>query len=316
MRGQMISASAAASFLERSDKFVILTHASPDGDTLGSAYALADALCALNKRVFVVCPDKIPEKFGYLIKEYEAFEPETVVAVDIADEKLLGSLYDRYSGRAALCIDHHGSNTKYAEMLYLEADAAAACECIYNVINELGTMITPYMASCLYTGIATDTGCFKFSNTTPRSHRYAAELIEKGADYGEINRVMFEVKSRGRIAMERKVLENIEFYYGGRCAVITVTRDMIKATGCPLGDLDGVTAMSRQIEGVQIGVTIKEKPDGKYKVSLRTFEPYNAADICAVFGGGGHIRAAGCEVSCDIESAKRQLLSAIGEVLR
>lgn len=316
MRGQMISASAAASFLERSDKFVILTHASPDGDTLGSAYALADALCALNKRVFVVCPDKIPEKFGYLIKEYEAFEPETVVAVDIADEKLLGSLYDRYSGRAALCIDHHGSNTKYAEMLYLEADAAAACECIYNVINELGTMITPYMASCLYTGIATDTGCFKFSNTTPRSHRYAAELIEKGADYGEINRVMFEVKSRGRIAMERKVLENIEFYYGGRCAVITVTRDMIKETGCPLGDLDGVTAMSRQIEGVQIGVTIKEKPDGKYKVSLRTFEPYNAADICAVFGGGGHIRAAGCEFSCDIESAKRQLLSAIGEVLR
>lgn len=316
MRGQMISASAAASFLERSDKFVILTHASPDGDTLGSAYALADALCALNKRVFVVCPDKIPEKFGYLIKEYEAFEPETVIAVDIADEKLLGSLYDRYSGRAALCIDHHGSNTKYAEMLYLEADAAAACECIYNVINELGTVITPYMASCLYTGIATDTGCFKFSNTTPRSHRYAAELIEKGADYGEINRVMFEVKSRGRIAMERKVLENIEFYYGGRCAVITVTRDMIKETGCPLGDLDGVTAMSRQIEGVQIGVTIKEKPDGKYKVSLRTFEPYNAADICAAFGGGGHIRAAGCEFSCDIESAKRQLLSAIGEVLR
>lgn len=316
MRGQMISASAAASFLERSDKFVILTHASPDGDTLGSAYALADALCALNKRVFVVCPDKIPEKFGYLIKEYEAFEPETVVAVDIADEKLLGSLYDRYSGRAALCIDHHSSNTKYAEMLYLEADAAAACECIYNVINELGTKITPYMASCLYTGIATDTGCFKFSNTTPRSHRYAAKLIEKGADYGEINRVMFEVKSRGRIAMERKVLENIEFYYGGKCAVITVTRDMIKETGCPLGDLDGVTAMSRQIEGVQIGVTIKEKPDGKYKVSLRTFEPYNAADICAVFGGGGHIRAAGCEFSCDIESAKRQLLSAIGEVLR
>lgn len=316
MRGQMISASAAASFLERSDKFVILTHASPDGDTLGSAYALADALCALNKRVFVVCPDKIPEKFGYLIKEYEAFEPETVVAVDIADEKLLGSLYDRYSGRVALCIDHHGSNTKYAEMLYLEADAAAACECIYNVINELGTKITPYMASCLYTGIATDTGCFKFSNTTPRSHRYAAELIERGADYGEINRVMFEIKSRGRIAMERKVLENIEFYYGGRCAVITVTRDMIKETGCPLGDLDGVTAMSRQIEGVQIGVTIKEKPDGKYKVSLRTFEPYNAADICAVFGGGGHIRAAGCEFSCDIESAKRQLLSAIGEVLR
>lgn len=316
MRGQMIDASAAASFLERSDKFVILTHASPDGDTLGSAYALADALCALNKRVFVVCPDKIPEKFGYLIKEYEAFEPETVVAVDIADEKLLGSLYDRYSGRAVLCIDHHGSNTKYAEMLYLEADAAAACECIYNVINELGVEITPYMASCLYTGIATDTGCFKFSNTTPRSHRYAAELIEKGADYGEINRVMFEVKSRGRIAMERKVLENIEFYYGGRCAVITVTRDMIKETGCPLGDLDGVTAMSRQIEGVQIGVTIKEKPDGKYKVSLRTFEPYNAADICAVFGGGGHIRAAGCEFSCDIESAKRQLLSEIGEVLR
>ena len=124
------------------------------------------------------------------------------------------------------------------------------------------------------------------------------------------------VVKNGETVGKLYMFENIEFYYGGRCAVITVTRDMIKETGCPLGDLDGVTAMSRQIEGVQIGVTIKEKPDGKYKVSLRTFEPYNAADICAVFGGGGHIRAAGCEFSCDIESAKRQLLSAIGEVLR
>lgn len=309
-------AAKAASFLKSNDDYVILTHASPDGDTLGSAFALAAALTAAGKHCFVECPDEIPQKFGFLVKNYDRFKPETVIAVDVADQKLLGSLCEKYSGRISLCIDHHGSNTEYAGMLYLEPQSAAAAECVFAVIKELGVMITPYIAGCLYTGIATDTGCFKFSNTTPRTHRLAAELIELGADYGEINRVMFEVKSRGRVAMERLVLENMEFYFDGRCAVITVTQDMMNETGCPAGDLDGVTAMSRQIEGVLIGITLKEKKDGRFKVSLRTFPPYDAADICARFGGGGHLRAAGCEFTCDLKSAKEQLLSVIGEVLR
>ena len=306
----------AAEFLLAHDNFLVLTHSSPDGDTLGSGFGLVSALRSLGKKAKVVCPDAIPQKFAFLKEEgNEDFEVKTVVAVDIADEKLLGSLEKEFSGKISLCIDHHSSNTHYAELLYCEPESAAACECVLNVVKEMGVRITPHIASCLYLGMATDTGCFKFSNTTPRTLRLAAELMEKGAKSSEINRFMFEIKSRERIAMERLVLENMEFFFEGRCAVLTVTEDMINLTGCDRADLDGITAISRQVEGVFIGITIKEQPDKSFKVSVRTHEPYNAQEICALFGGGGHLRAAGCRFECTADEVKEKLLEKIGEIL-
>lgn len=305
----------AAEFLLDHDNYVILTHAAPDGDTLGSGFALKSALIKAGKNAKVLCPDPIPGKFSYLVTSDENFEEETVIAVDVADEKLLGELKETYGGRITFCIDHHRSNTRYADMLYCESDAAAACECVYKVIGSMNIVIDPYIAGCLYTGLSTDTGCFKFSNTTPRTHRFAAELMQLGADYTGINRVMFEVKSRSRIEMEKQVLENIEFLFGDRCAMLTVTQKMIRETGCDPSDLDGITSMSRQIEGVLIGVTVKEKKDGKYKVSLRTFEPYDASVICSEFGGGGHARAAGCEFDCSLSEVCEKLKAAVGKAL-
>ena len=307
---------ATASFLKEHDNFVLLCHASPDGDTLGSAHGLLAALRQLGKKAKLLCPDEIPQKFDIIKCDRDGdFEPQTVVAVDVADQKLLGCLQQEFEGKVDLCIDHHSTNTRYADLLYCESDSAAACECVYKVVKTLGVEITPYIASCLYLGMSTDTGCFKFSNTTPRTLRFAAELMEKEAAFVEINRVMFETKSKERIAMERLVLENMEFYFDGRCAVLTVTEDMINSTGCDRADLDGITAISRQIEGVVIGITIKEQTDGSFKVSLRTHEPYNAAEICANFGGGGHVRAAGCRFDCSSAEAKNLLLSKISEVL-
>lgn len=306
----------AAEFLKSRDNFVILTHASPDGDTLGSGHGLLAALRLLGKNAKLLCPDEIPQKFSFLGAEQEgSFEPETVVAVDIADAKLLGDLEQVYGSMVDLCIDHHGSNTHFAELLYYEPDSAAACECVYKVVKALEVEITPYIASCLYLGMSTDTGCFKFSNTTPRTLRFAAELMEKGAAFVEINRIMFETKSRERIAMERLVLENMEFYFEGRCAVLTVTEEMINSTGCDRADLDGITAISRQVEGVFVGATIKEQPDGSFKVSIRTHEPYDASAICKAFGGGGHLRAAGCRFELPANEVKKLLLEKIAEVL-
>lgn len=316
MSSKLISALKAAEFLLEKDKFVILTHANPDGDTLGSGFALNASLRQLGKASKVICPDAIPSKFQFLVPDSgDDFEYETVVAVDVADEKLLGELEDDFKGKVELCIDHHGSNLKYAQNLYLESDSAAACECVYDVIKALGVEITPYIANSLYLGMATDTGCFKFSNVTPRTHRYAAELMEFGADYDEINRVMFEVKSKSRIAMEKQVLQGMEFFCDGRCALITVTKDMIDSTGCEPTDLDGITALSRQIEGVLIGITIKEKEQGVFKVSLRTFEPYDAAEICKNFGGGGHKRAAGCEFKKPLDEIRKLLVEKVTEVI-
>ena len=156
-----VDAKLAAEFLMDNDNFVILTHASPDGDTLGSGFALRAALELLGKKAKVICPDEIPAKFNFIAMQKDIdFEPETVVAVDIADDKLLGSLREVYKDKIELCIDHHRSNTEFAKRLYLEADSGAATECVYNVIEVLGVEITPYIASCLYLGMATDTGCF------------------------------------------------------------------------------------------------------------------------------------------------------------
>ncbi len=312
-----VSVKESAELLKAHDNFLILTHAHPDGDTLGSGFGLCSALRLLGKKANVACADEIPEKFKFLTAEgNQEFEIETVISVDVADTKLLGGLQEEYADKVLLNIDHHGTNIGFAEQLYLEADSASACECVYKVIKELGVEVTPFIADCLYTGMATDTGCFKFSNTTPRTHIFAAELMQAGAQFSEINRVMFEVKTKNRLEMERRVLEQIEYIADGRCAFMTFTQQMIKETGCDSSDMDGITALSRQIEGVQIGVTVREKTDGRWKVSIRTYEPYDAAAICRVFGGGGHIRAAGCEFGCDLEETKAQLKTEILKVLK
>jgi phosphoesterase RecJ-like protein len=171
--------------------------------------------------------------------------------------------------------------------------------------------ITPEIANCIYTGLATDTGCFMFSNTTPETHRIAADVMEKGADYTNINRLMFETKTFSYLNLEQMAVSSIESHFDGRVAIMTLTQDMFKESGSSESECDGIASLPRKIEGVKIGVTIREQKNGKYKVSLRTIEPYDAAKICANFGGGGHNRAAGCEFDCTLDEVKAELLEII-----
>ena len=311
-----VDALKAAEILKENDDFYILTHSNPDGDTIGSGYALNAVLKVMGKRVKVLCGDPIPPKLEFLkTDESTCFEPKTIVAVDVADERLLGALKERFTGKIDLCIDHHASNTGYAKYLYLEAESASCCECVFEVVKHLNVEITPEIASALYLGMATDTGCFKYSSTTPRTHRFAAELIELGADFSDINRSFFDTKSKARLELERAVLDSIEYLYDGKFAAVTITREMIESAGCEQTDLDSVSSLPREIEGVLIGATIKEQPDGRLRVSLRTHEPYDASEIGKAFGGGGHKRAAGCEFKCSLQEAKKALFSKIGELL-
>lgn len=304
----------ACEFLRGHDDYLILTHASPDGDTIGSGWALVMLLKKLGKRARVVCPDNIPKKFDYLTVPAEDFEPRTVVSVDVADPKLLGGLAGEYGGRVELCIDHHVSNVGYSRLLYLDEYAAATCECIYDLACALEIEVDKPLANALYTGIATDTGCFRFSNTTRKTHRIASELLSIGADSAEINDVMFETKSRARIEIERLVLDSMIFCCGGRGAVIVITQDMLLSSGCSEDDLEGITALPRTVEGVDIGVTVREKPErGVFRVSVRTRSSVDAREFCARFGGGGHIRAAGCELEGDVASVTETIISAINE---
>ena len=301
------------SLLKEFDNYLILAHRNPDGDTLGSAFALKRALDLLGNKSMVRCNDEIHPKFSYLWDGLHNSEItfDKIIAVDVADKKLLGEDFEeKYGDNVFLCIDHHMTNKEYAENLLLE-DRAAAAVVIYEVICQLGVEITPEIASCVYTGLATDTGCFMYSNTTPTVHRIAAEVMEKGADYTLINRLMFETRTLSYMRLEQMAVASIESHFDGKCAIMTITQDMFEKSGSNAGECDGIASIPRKIEGVKIGVTIREQENGKYKVSMRTVEPYDAAKICANFGGGGHSAAAGCEFDCPINEVKVKLLEVI-----
>ena len=301
---------AAAALLQEADDILILTHGSPDGDTLGSGFGLCRGLRQLGKRAQVVCADPMPEKYAYMIPPEQSFEPAFLCAVDVADPKLMGR-FAELADKVQLTIDHHVSNTGYAQKLLLKSDYGATAMAVLEVLDALKVTIDPDIAACLYTGIATDTGCFKYTNTTSRTHHMAARLIECGAPAGRINREMFDIKSRARLELERQALESIRFFFSDRCAVMVITQRMLQETGASEGDLEGLSPIPRQIEGVWVGVTMREKAQGQYKVSLRTGEHADACRICTRLGGGGHARAAGCTVSGAADEAVDAVLSAI-----
>lgn len=313
----MITLESAAKTLLSKDKILILTHRSPDGDTIGSGYALAMALRKLGKSVKVDCTDPFPEKYSYFTDKLEKleFDEEFVVSVDIADTKLLGEKLSDYADKIDLCIDHHGSNTKYAKEYYVEASAAAAAQVIAKLIRLMNIEFDKDIANAIYTGITTDTGCFRYTNVTAETHRIAADMIDCGAESGMINRLMFETKSRSRLEIERRVMDSIQFYLDGRCAIAYATIDMMKESGAVDSDMEGVSSLPRQIEGVMAGITLREKNNGKFKVSVRTTDELDASAICANFGGGGHKAAAGCMITGNLNEAIEQIIEVVRQAL-
>ena len=313
----MITLESAAKTLLSKDKILILTHRSPDGDTIGSGYALAMALRKLGKSVKVDCTDPFPEKYSYFTDKLEKleFDEEFVVSVDIADTKLLGEKLSDYADKIDLCIDHHGSNTKYAKEYYVEASAAAAAQVIAKLIRLMNVEFDKDIANAIYTGITTDTGCFRYTNVTAETHRIAADMIDCGAEAGMINRLMFETKSRSRLEIERRVMDSIQFYLDGRCAIAYATIDMMKESGAVDSDMEGVSSLPRQIEGVMAGITLREKNNGKFKVSVRTTDELDASAICANFGGGGHKAAAGCMITGTLNEAIEQIIEVVRQAL-
>lgn len=314
----MNSLNEIAQYLKNTDNSVILTHRYPDGDTLGSAFALCRALRKLGKKSRVIVNGVLTGKFQYLAKNMDEqnFEYETVIAVDIASTSLLGELEEEFGGKVDVSVDHHGMNMPFAKMTYVNAKAAANTENIYYLIKLLGVEIDRDIADCIYTGLCTDTGCFKFSNVTSDTMRIAADLMDIGCDSALINRVMFDTKSLSRIKIERAVLETLTLHCDNKIAVINTTMAMEKETGAEDSDMDGLAAIPRQIEGVVIGITIKEKGENHFRISVRTVDDYDAAEICKNFGGGGHHAAGGCSIDGTLEEAKSKILEAAERELR
>ena len=280
--------------LRGADDILILCHKNPDGDTIGCAGALYLALKALGKNAAILCSDPIPKMYDYMeLRWFDgSFNPAFVVAVDVASIQLFGE---------------NNNVPQYAAHTNL---------CMLDVIVDMGVTITPQIANCLYTGIATDTGCFKFASTTPRTHMAAARVMEAGADVEKLNARLFESRSHARITAERMAMESLEYYFDDLCAVICLTWDQIESSGVAGAELEDLTSLPRSIEGVEVGLTYRQQRDGSFRISVRTSGSIDACNIARRLGGGGHARAAGCEISGNLDNAKHAVLEEVRKELQ
>ena len=312
-----ITVQQAAEYLLGADNILLLCHKNPDGDTVGSAGGLMFALKKLGKICAIACNDEIPQKYDFLnLNIFDgSFTPEHIVAVDIADTKLLGDKMSVYADRIDLCIDHHPSNTGYAKQVCCDGALPAASQLVLSVVKAMDAELDESIANCLYTGLMTDTGCFKYSATTAETHIAAAELLRAGAWHDFIANRFFMSKSRRTIALEKYALNTLEYYFDDRCAVIELPASVLSEVGAQQGDIEGISAMPRTIEGVDVGITIRQTGDSMFKVSIRTNEKANANEIAAGLGGGGHTKAAGCEVMGSMESVKNAILREVETAL-
>lgn len=313
----MLTRSEAFSLLKKADNILILTHRNPDGDAVGSMFALFHTLKNMGKNVRCII-DSVSDSLSFVVDEsaFSEFTPDFIVTTDVADNKLLTKeTYSLYADKIDLAIDHHAANKPFAQKLLLDSGASAACEVIFDMLRAENVEITKEIANALYLGIATDTGCFRYANTTSRTLIAAGELVAKGVDNGEINRLVFETKSRAYLQFETMAMNSLRTYFDGKCAVLVLTQEMFGKTGVSEEDTHGIAALPRQIEGVLVGIVIKERTDGTYKISVRSNEPVSAAEICEVFGGGGHRLAAGCELSGKESEVVNTVLATVKKVL-
>lgn len=301
------------------NSFLILSHKNPDGDAVGSTSALAAILENIGKHARILYPDEVPERLKFILqgREYmtpeiidESFKPELIVALDSASASRLGVLEEKFALCVDLSIDHHLSNTPYAHETYTDPHAAATCEIVFETVKELVSMnilteISPDIAFPIYAGIASDTGSFKYSNTSAHTFEICAELITKGINVSEISRLLFDRCSINKLRAEALATERLKLFADGKVALITVPQEAFSSRDMTYDDFDDVVDIARKIAGVEVGIYIRNaKTIGTFKVSLRSNEYVNVSELCAKHDGGGHLRAAGCAISADsIETA-------------
>lgn len=313
---QTIDRQTAAERLKAANDVLILTHQNPDGDTLGCAFALCAALKDIGKRAAVKCPGPLPEKYSFIYPqdEDEEFEPEFIVAVDLASPGLMGK-FEYLAPKVDLSIDHHPTNTGFARETCLDAEAGAAGEIVYDIITLMGADISGVIADALYLAVNSDTGCFRYSSTRAQSLKIAASLMERGARTKLINNILYESKPREMVSLEGKVLSDISFYHDGLCALIRLPLETLNERGISPDDVDGLSSIPRRIKGVEVGITLREREDGACRISLRT-KSVDASVICAKFGGGGHKMASGCTIVKPLAEAEADIISAVGDALK
>jgi len=313
-------------FVDSHDRFVVTTHVNPDCDAIGSAVATALLLEARGKRARVVNSDPTPSRFAFVDPEgrIEVFsepvrpEPdEAVVVVDVGDLKRLGRVGEFLSShpRPFACIDHHKSNSGFAEVNVLLPDACATGLILAKLAKEWGVPFSPELASALYIAIYTDTGGFRYSNTDAETLAISAELVAGGADASTLATEFHENVPVGRVKLFGKILNELRLEDGGRIAWVSVSLEELNSHGCDRSDVEGFIEYVRGIEGVELAVLFRESEPGKTKLSFRSKGDLDCSRIAAAFSGGGHFHAAGANIDLPLEEATAPVLAEVRAAL-
>ena len=314
-----ITRAEAAALLRSAHSVVLYTHRNPDGDSVGCVTALAAALEALGKRVWTICPDPLPTyllavpRSGAITTGPELVAADLVVSIDVSDPGLLLPLAAAepgyFAGVHSLNIDHHFSNTRYARYNLVDHTAAAATEIVFDLIRELGLSLDLDLATSLMYGIVNDTHSFQNSNTTPRTLAMSSELVAAGANLSRIVFDLLLVRSAASARLWALVLPTLLFHDHERVAFLTVTREALARARAGMTDADGLVEFLRNIRDVDLAVLFKETDSDTYRLSMRASEAVDATVVAGAFGGGGHQRAAGCDISAPLAVAQAEVLA-------
>ena len=315
---KILTRAQTADFLSQNNNYVILTHRRPDGDTLGSAAVLCRGLRKLGKTAHILRNPEITEKYAHLhdgLTTEQVSDNDIIVAVDTASKGMLPEAFSQYADRIALRIDHHATADSFTEYQLVEPDAAACGELIAAVFSLMGVHLDRPMANALYTAISTDTGCFRYANTTAKTLECAAYCAYNSSDLFAINQALFETRSLGRVRLESWLVEHMLLLENGAIAICPLPKSVEEELGLTEDDLENISGFPRSIEGVKIAATLREEGNDRIKISVRAVPGYDAAAICANFGGGGHKGAAGASMTCTMDEAVAAIRAVMPKII-
>lgn len=310
----------ACRFLRRYERFLVVSHINPDGDAIGSTLAVGEILRLMGKQAILVNEGAIPGKFSILAGSdrilnftelgKESIPPfDAVIAVDCADFYRIGAVATCFPEHVPLLnIDHHPTNDGYGETALLKPDAAATAEVLYDLVQELGIEPSPELAQCIYAGLMTDTGGFRYSSTTPKVMAIASEMLAKGVNGNELAEELLEKLTYPQILLLQRALSSLTFSADRRIAWMIVTEEDIAAAGARNEDMEGLVNYPRNIEGVEVGLLFKQTRQGELKVSFRSAGKVDVSRVAKHFGGGGHILASGCSVTGELDTVVGQIV--------
>ncbi len=305
--------------LSQAGGVAIFPHVSADGDAIGSSLALAMALKKAGKDVVVYMEENIPAVYRFLpgTELTRFYDPSDEImdinlALDTGDVDRLGTRGEAFfKAPCTINIDHHVTNTKFALLNHVDEVSASTGEIVYTLLKKLKLSIDTDMATCLYTAVATDTGGFKYSNTTAETHRIASELVSTGIDIAELSQRIFDNTTYPKLKLTQKAIELLEFYENNRLAVVALSRADLLSMGASDEDCDGIVNIGRSVEGVEVSLLVKEKNAEEVRVNLRSKNYVDVSEVAAAFGGGGHKRAAGCTVNGTLQQVRELLIEAV-----